>query len=367
MRKSAVDGRQLLAVSARLGDAALDPAIWPEIMEQISLAVGATGAVLLQSDVRTADVPRTTGVGELVNNYFARRWDVRDMRGERGVPMLLRGDNVFIDQDVVTPDEVRQSAFYNECLAPFGFKWFAAIGFLSGSALWAMAIQRTAAEGPFEANDKLVLGELSQRLTEAATLSKAVSKAVLTGVANALHLVKQPALALDRVGFVLDMNDATEQVFDEEIRIRKRRLFVRDQKAMAALDEIIDQLRITPDTAALPVRPIVVRRRGKRPVIIRILPVGGAARSPFLGARALLVFSDLGHNSGPQPDLLAQTFGLSRAEARLASVMANGISPERAAEKLDIARETARNQLKAIFAKTDTHRQGELIALLSRL
>ncbi len=47
--------------------------------------------------------------------------------------------------------------------------------------------------------------------------------------------------------------------------------------------------------------------------------------------------------------------------------MATGVSPEQAGEELGIARETARNQLKAIFAKTATHRQGELIALLSRL
>ena len=32
-----------------------------------------------------------------------------------------------------------------------------------------------------------------------------------------------------------------------------------------------------------------------------------------------------------------------------------------------IARVTVRNQIKAIFAKTGTHRQSELVALLSRL
>jgi DNA-binding CsgD family transcriptional regulator len=34
---------------------------------------------------------------------------------------------------------------------------------------------------------------------------------------------------------------------------------------------------------------------------------------------------------------------------------------------LEISRETARNQLKAVFVKTATHRQGELVALLSGL
>jgi DNA-binding CsgD family transcriptional regulator len=97
------------------------------------------------------------------------------------------------------------------------------------------------------------------------------------------------------------------------------------------------------------------------------LPIAGAAQSPFLGARALLVLSDLNKPSGIQPHVLEQTFGLSPAEARLAALMATGISPERAAERLGLARATVRNQLKAVFAKTETHRQSEIVALLSRL
>jgi DNA-binding CsgD family transcriptional regulator len=38
-----------------------------------------------------------------------------------------------------------------------------------------------------------------------------------------------------------------------------------------------------------------------------------------------------------------------------------------AAEELGVARDTARNQLKAIFAKTGAHRQSELVELLTKL
>lgn len=48
-------------------------------------------------------------------------------------------------------------------------------------------------------------------------------------------------------------------------------------------------------------------------------------------------------------------------------MIAEGTSLESAAEKLNISRETARTELKFVFAKTDTHRQSELVALLSRL
>jgi DNA-binding CsgD family transcriptional regulator len=43
------------------------------------------------------------------------------------------------------------------------------------------------------------------------------------------------------------------------------------------------------------------------------------------------------------------------------------VPPHIAARELKIARETARNQLKAVFAKTNTHRQSELVALLMQV
>jgi DNA-binding CsgD family transcriptional regulator len=45
------------------------------------------------------------------------------------------------------------------------------------------------------------------------------------------------------------------------------------------------------------------------------------------------------------------------AETRITERIAVGVSLEKAAEDLGISRETARNQLKAVFAKTGTHRQ----------
>ena len=102
-------------------------------------------------------------------------------------------------------------------------------------------------------------------------------------------------------------------------------------------------------------------------MLIRVLAIPSAARSPFLGARALLTFADLGPKPGPDPSLLVSLFGLTAAEARLASLVAGGAALDEVAVRLGVARETARNQLKAVFAKTETHRQGELVALLSQL
>jgi hypothetical protein len=261
---------------------------------------------LLQSDVRTSDVPRSPGVDESFRSYFASGWHLRDIRAERGVPLLLSGQTVVTEQDILTSDEVRRSEMYNELLVPHGLDSWAAVGFWAESALWGLSIQRSPQIGPFEADEKSALAQLSQRLTETATLSKAVGQAVLLSVTNALSLIRQPALALDGKGFVLQANAKAEKIFDNEIRVKNSRLFVRDRRASSLLDAFLDRIRITSDGAALQVDPIVVQRRVKRPLVIRILPVDGAVRSPFLGARALLVgtnrtncSADLVQNFGP--------------------------------------------------------------------
>jgi DNA-binding CsgD family transcriptional regulator len=55
------------------------------------------------------------------------------------------------------------------------------------------------------------------------------------------------------------------------------------------------------------------------------------------------------------------------AEAKVASMVAAGSSSEEIASELQVSRETVRNQIKAIFGKTGTHRQSELAALVSRV
>jgi DNA-binding CsgD family transcriptional regulator len=140
-----------------------------------------------------------------------------------------------------------------------------------------------------------------------------------------------------------------------------------DAAARRDLEKLFERLLVTSDLATLPAAPIVVRRREKRPVILRTLPVHGAARTPFLGARVLLTLSSLEPRPWSNVAALTGAFGLTPAEARVASLIADGISPEQAAETLGISPITARNQLKAIFGKTDTHRQSELVALLSLL
>jgi len=358
------DLARLNKVSARIGEIVVDPANWVGIMEDICAGVGAVGSALLQGDVRTPDVPRTPGVDDVFNFYFKQGWHQRDLRA-RGIPLLLRGRKVFTDEDITTPEEMRREPYYNDCVFRVGLRGFAAVGFYAQSSLWALAIQRTFSEGPFERSDLQALAGLANHLTSAATLSATVGKSALSAATDALGLIHQGALILDRSGTVIRTNQAAEALFDDDIRVRDRRLYIRDKLAASMLGAIIDLMRVCTDLP--PVEPITIRRRAKKPVIVRMLPVPDAARSPFLGARAVVIFSSLARRPPLSSSLLTDLFGLSPAEARLAAIIAGGIDLRTAAEDLGVKRDTARNQLKAVFAKTGAHRQSELVDLLAKL
>lgn len=140
-----------------------------------------------------------------------------------------------------------------------------------------------------------------------------------------------------------------------------------DSEDVNSLVQFIEHL--IDDTGELSaIEPVIIRRTGRRPVIISVLPISMAGRNRFFGARpSLLTVIPLGLKPRLDTALLVRVFRLTQAEAKLASALAGGKSIEEAAEELTIARETARNQLKSVFAKTAVHRQSELVALLSQL
>src|SRR5262245_65409843 len=103
-----VSADELQRACGLLGDTVLDPAVWPLAMDEICRAVGAGGAMLLQGDVRTPDIPRTASFDEQTQCYFRGDWHIRDTRANYAVPLLLRGASVVIDQDIMSTEQIIQ-------------------------------------------------------------------------------------------------------------------------------------------------------------------------------------------------------------------------------------------------------------------
>jgi DNA-binding CsgD family transcriptional regulator len=213
-----------------------------------------------------------------------------------------------------------------------------------------------------ECEEKRILSAFTRRVIEVAAFSR--WELLDAGSPDPLNMLSQPALLLDLDGFVVDVNSAAAAIFNSDIKVRERRLLIRDLEARSKLRVYLDQCEHSTLQRAPCVEPIIIPRQDKLPALLRIWPIEGGARWPSRDVRALLTLNALGPRPGPPAAILAKTFGLTPSEAKLACIIARGAGPETASLELKISRETARNQLKSVFAKTATHRQSELVALL---
>ena len=210
--------------------------------------------------------------------------------------------------------------------------------------------------------EERILASFTGRLIEIATVASVRGPVIpATSMLNSMRL---PAIALDQRGFVVDVNAAAAAVFDDDVKVKDKRLFVRDLEARTILKSSLGELANPAKLGSLVAEPIIVQRRDKFPVIVRIWPFKGATHSPERQVRALVTLNALGPKPGPPEAILAKTFHLTPPEAKLACIIARGAPLQIAAREMEIPWETARNRLKSVFAKTYTHRQSELVALL---
>jgi DNA-binding CsgD family transcriptional regulator len=109
----------------------------------------------------------------------------------------------------------------------------------------------------------------------------------------------------------------------------------------------------------------VSRPSGKRayPLLIGRLDdaaVGDVAEDAVIS----LIFGDPETGQGISPEVLRSAYDLTTAESELVGMLAAGYCLAEAAENRGVSVNTVRTQLKHVFAKTDTNRQGELIRLV---
>jgi DNA-binding CsgD family transcriptional regulator len=175
------------------------------------------------------------------------------------------------------------------------------------------------------------------------------------------------AILVDADGEVVGLNHAAESCLGAGFQIRNRRLIMADPEAKRALAELTGGSRVGCSVHAGSGQQVVVARRNMRPLILRTVPLDGGALALFHPASAIVMLDDASRVSLPTETQLRHAFGLSDGEARLANRLAAGQTLDAAASLCGISYETARKRLKIVFEKTDTRRQSELVALITRI
>ncbi|MCK1565603.1 helix-turn-helix transcriptional regulator [Bradyrhizobium sp. 173] len=186
---------------------------------------------------------------------------------------------------------------------------------------------------------------------------------------GALDLLGRPAILIDRLGFVAAVNENASKLFDDDLSVKGRRLFAADAQSRLRLDRLITQVRFLFGKPGRTTLQTVVTRSQRRPVVIDAIVQGWESESDTVppDTGALLILTDLNEIPRISQSSVSEIFGLTPAQARLASLLLEGKSLEEIALDMNISPGTARNHLKAVFLRTGTRRQAELVSLLSRL
>lgn len=352
-------------IADRFQHAALDPSAWSDILHDLSMAVGGVGAVLLSTDRLLPGTPVSQNIKDLHDDYFRLGWNAADLRYRGARIAVTRG--VTVDQDFTDPEEMRRSPYYRDWLERHGCRFFAAVGTSYEDSAWFVSIQRSIDQSLFEPEERRRLATLSKPLNDAVALSTQFSHKRVIGMADALQLARQAALLLNENGKVLAMNTLAEDALRTTIGVGRGQLQFSDRRSQDSYDKLVARA-LSREVAEGPVSGLTVVRSGLGTIVpIRAVALRGWARYTFTNASVMILVGAAESEPRNPEEIMKATFGLTRAEARLAQALRSGRSVAEAADGFGIAYETARSQLRSVFLKTDTNRQGQLIAALAHL
>lgn len=354
----------LPAIEAAFTAAAIDSSRWTEAMEVVFETIPCTGVALMPVRVHFPSMPCSASVAELSDAYLNDGWQSRDVR-YRGLPALFR-TGVTSDLAFATAEQLAKDPFYQELLAPHDCQWFAGIKVESQHEVRCLTLQRSAVLGPFSEDELKSLASFSRSLDGTAALAYALNFAKAEAALAAFEISETAVFLLNIKAEVSLMNPSAERLLGRDLKVVGGRLTSSSQAATAALDRSLGALLLDP-TPRSSMPPVVLLRPGeaRRPLLAHAMRLPHVTADVFGAARAAVVMTDLGRRPDPPEEVLRSVFGLTVMQAKLARLVAAGLSLETIGDRLGIAQHTVRSHLKQVFAKTETHRQAELAAMLS--
>jgi DNA-binding CsgD family transcriptional regulator/PAS domain-containing protein len=358
-------------------DAALDAALWPDILNRIGDAVGGPHVMFGIFD---------PAIG--VMNLLAPRIDPEIMRSdvvEHWVPRnpLLRPSaceppgKVFTCADFIPLDEFTGTAFYQEWWRPAGFSTEPLVTnlFVDGAASGFFASHGLLNRAPIDSGQKRLFAALAQHLVRAVALQRRLYNVTIASedTLAGLDRLQQGLLLVDAEARILFANRAARALLDarDGLELEAGALSAFDADAGRTLRGLIASC-VGEANAATDCGGEVALSRGadRLPLHVLVTPIRPeTAMSTILlplpqRAVAIVLVSNPETKIRARVEHLRERFGFTPAEAAFALEIVKGDGRQATADRLGITVGTARSHLSRIFDKTGVRHQAELVRLL---
>lgn len=288
---------------------------------------------------------------------------------ESGGPRLV-AEGVIDDRGLVTDRQLFDSSFWQDQLVPLKVRHG------MGLCLWAddagqfatLTVNRDSQHGHYEKKHFRLAHRLLPHLRNVYALQQQLSwlETLLGGFRAALDRLPTGAVLLDRHNRIVFSNREATRLCAERRGLSER---MGQLTAIWAPDrESLGQLIKRAAAGLLSVQPETLMLRdaaGQPAATVTAVPVSPVTTIAWSEtAVAAVVFVKPIRPRKPSADALRKIFSLSKAEAALAESLAEGKTLAQSAASASKSMATLRTQLRALLAKTGTHRQSELVQLL---
>ena len=377
----------LLQLVDRIYEGAVNPQSWPDILEAITAHFGVSKGRLFTAFVAPdrGGLGISVGVPEAALTKWAARYMPHDIWAQAAVAKgLMREGTAFLGTDLVPEHQFLESIIYKEHLSELGVaRLLSAVIFdqdSPGSTTTLLSVYRSLEGAPFSLAERDEMLLLLPHLSRSLGVMYRLRDAELKAVANlaALDPLARAIVLFDRSGAVVHSNISATRLLERVDGLSlaatsegTRMLRADSQAVQLAIDEAL-RLALHPDELVVPhfSNSIAVNRpSGSRPYVLQVAPLhhANAFASPQGEPGAIVFISEPDRRVAIDPSALANLYGITPAEARLAEMLCAGETISGASVQIGISETTAKTQLASLFQKTSTNRQADLVRLLISL
>lgn len=347
----------------RIYEASVIPDLWTDILDRLAAVGQCDGGILIATDPQqTHRAVSSDCYSSMLKAYIDEGWICQNIRGARLGPQSFSG--FVVDLDMVTPEEAETDALYVDCLRKHG----GGVGTLTvipapTGDLIIFSLERSYKKGFVDRAVLPALDALRPHLARSALLSVRLGLERARAMTETLKRLDLPGAVLSASGRVLSSNSLLDNMHEQFIPTAGGGLAISHRPANDLFRKALLGSPNASDGGQSYSIPVPATENAAA-CVAHLLPVRRQARDIFTGAANIFVVTSVSSPMAPPAHILFGLFDLSPAEARVAQKIVQGSSVEEIASDHKISRETVRNQLKAVFAKTGTSRQVELVGLV---
>jgi DNA-binding CsgD family transcriptional regulator len=368
-----MDAAEVPGILDAVYDSAVFPDRWPHALERLGQAFDCTCVALIDRNLRTLDARvDTSGVDASSQREFLDVWSARDLVRLR--TREWRPGAIDIDQQIVPKSELLASDYYNGFMKPRDMHTVMRLTLAHHNRfLTIISLVRPRSVNEFDAAAVERCRVLMPHLERAAQIRFQAqdASAMLGGLSDFADRSVTAVLLLERDGRVKFANRAasTMAASADAFLLRSDQFELLDRNDDAAFQRLVAGAVGALQGFDAPRGGIMrlARRSGKPSYTVTVAPVKHEVSWVGHAPMALVLVADPDVTPIPPKEMLAQLFGLTTAETRVAERLMMGDSPEQAAAFLQVKTATARWHLASLYRKTGTNRQAELVRLLLSL